>query len=404
MKFIKMLIIIFTLIIIGMFLINICKVKEIKELADSRIELIVNNQQVNLEDSILLDEAEVYIPLGETISGLNEQFTIYKKILSYKIYGNGNEYIFKPNSNIIKSNADKIKLESNIKCIDGKLYVPLDFIGKVLKCNVNFNKEKEKIYVDDFGKNFDYSWINKTKYVAHALGGIDKNSYTNSLEAFEYNYKQGHRVFEVDLSLTSDNELVAIHDWSTNTTENVLKMNLTAEQQGESLSLKEFKQKKIKGKYTTLSFEDIAKLMEQYPDMYIVTDTKETMEDKIIIQFEVMVKTAEKVNPSILDRIIPQVYNNNMFNCIMKIYDFKSVIYTLYNQGNAFSYENTLKFAYENGIKVITTYPNRADDYFLRELQDRGITIYMHTYNDEEQIKPWKEKGVHGFYTDFLVP
>ena len=39
-------------------------------------------------------------------------------------------------------------------------------------------------------------------------------AYTNSLQAFEYNYKKGFKVFEVDLDFTSDDELIAWHSFS----------------------------------------------------------------------------------------------------------------------------------------------------------------------------------------------
>jgi len=47
------------------------------------------------------------------------------------------------------------------------------------------------------------------------LGGIKKNgeryTYTNSLEAMKLSYKKGYKMFEVDLSLTKDNHIVASH-------------------------------------------------------------------------------------------------------------------------------------------------------------------------------------------------
>lgn len=57
-------------------------------------------------------------------------------------------------------------------------------------------------------------WFEQHYLVAHA-GGRSPNGYTyvNSLESFELNYQQGHRVFEGDLCLTADGVLVLEHDW-----------------------------------------------------------------------------------------------------------------------------------------------------------------------------------------------
>ncbi|OKP81736.1 hypothetical protein A3844_25475 [Paenibacillus helianthi] len=54
------------------------------------------------------------------------------------------------------------------------------------------------------------------RIVAHAMGGINGHTYTNTLEAFAANYEQGSRIFEADLLLTTDEQLVARHEWTHN--------------------------------------------------------------------------------------------------------------------------------------------------------------------------------------------
>ena len=49
--------------------------------------------------------------------------------------------------------------------------------------------------------------------IAHAGGQFNGATYTNSLEALDQNYEAGFRAFEIDLSFTSDGELVCLHDW-----------------------------------------------------------------------------------------------------------------------------------------------------------------------------------------------
>ena len=58
--------------------------------------------------------------------------------------------------------------------------------------------------------------------IAHGGGiiirvdGKDKRVYsTNSIEALQRNYDEGYSLFEMDFQWTSDNHLVAIHDWGT---------------------------------------------------------------------------------------------------------------------------------------------------------------------------------------------
>ncbi|OKP95063.1 glycerophosphodiester phosphodiesterase family protein [Paenibacillus sp. P46E] len=54
------------------------------------------------------------------------------------------------------------------------------------------------------------------RIVAHTMGGINGHTYTNTVEAFAANYEQGSRVFEADLLLTADDQLVARHEWTNN--------------------------------------------------------------------------------------------------------------------------------------------------------------------------------------------
>lgn len=58
------------------------------------------------------------------------------------------------------------------------------------------------------GVNFyDYNVI------AHACGGIDGYTYTDSLEALNQSYEKGDRLFDIDLRFSSDGEIVLRHEW-----------------------------------------------------------------------------------------------------------------------------------------------------------------------------------------------
>jgi len=56
---------------------------------------------------------------------------------------------------------------------------------------------------DSVQPEYDYSWVSGAcPYIAHACGGIDGATYTNSREAFIHNYELGHRIFEIDFNLS----------------------------------------------------------------------------------------------------------------------------------------------------------------------------------------------------------
>jgi glycerophosphoryl diester phosphodiesterase len=143
-------------------------------------------------------------------------------------------------------------------------------------------------------------WTTHT-YIAHALGGVGNDIHINSVDAFNLSYQKGFKVFETDLTLTSDDKLVANHDWSGYQT---------------PPTYAEFMKNKVYGKYTPTDAQEILDLLEKHPDMYLVTDTKET--DPLLIrkQFTKIVEIAKQIDPSILDRIIPEIYTPQMYNVV----------------------------------------------------------------------------------------
>jgi len=256
-------------------------------------------------------------------------------------------------------------------------------------------------------KKSNYSWVKDYRTISHAFGGIDECTYTNSIEAFLYNYEKGHRVFEVDFSITADNVLVAAHDWKM-----FYRLTGRSLEEGETaqpLTLEQFKESKVYGKYTPLSWKDIVILMQQYPDIYIVTDTKDTVDPMITTAFTQIVNEAKELEESdsnILDRVIPQIYNPEMYYIICDIYPWKSVIYTLYNQPRGkYTFEQICHFIKVNNIKVVTTNDLRINRDFVDKVQDMGGYVYMHTYNDTSTVTKQIEKyGIDGVYTDYLTP
>lgn len=250
------------------------------------------------------------------------------------------------------------------------------------------------------GKTEPYEWVKNNRFVAHALGGIDGKAYTNSLEALEANYKKGYKVFEVDLVLTSDNELVARHDWLEMFEQ---KLHESPKDNNKPISLKQFKATKIHRKYTPLDFKDICVFMNKHKDVYLITDTKGIDEKSINESFKVMIDTAKKVNKGILERIVPQIYNQEMLPLIKNFYEFQNVIYTLYMSHD--TDEQVADFVVKNKIKVVTMSARRCTKEFVNKLSSKGVYTYVHTINlitDTENLI--NEKGIYGIYSDFLIP
>ena len=112
-----------------------------------------------------------------------------------------------------------------------------------------------------------FSWKDY-RTIAHALGGMDGKDYLNSREGFLFMYEQGVRLFELDLSRTSDGVWVCRHNWNDS-------MGQWDGNGKKVLTEKEFRQSRIYGKYTPMTLEDFFLLLKDYPDAYVLIDSKQ---------------------------------------------------------------------------------------------------------------------------------
>ena len=235
-------------------------------------------------------------------------------------------------------------------------------------------------------------------YLAHAMGAIDGNAYTGTLEAFENAYANGIRTFEVDLIFTLDNRIVLKHDWSQYTCKDFLP--------GYVPTYEEFMNANVLDKYTPLSFEDLCFLMKKYPDIWIVTDTKDSSVKKVNEKFSEMYNTANRINAlPVLDRMVVQIYNQDMKKNVESIHPFKNYIFTMYqlwdgNDMNAF--ESYCKWSMNNNVNSICMWYWYENDNILSITNKYGLNLYLHTLNDKNKADYYLKKGVAEIYTDTL--
>ncbi len=234
--------------------------------------------------------------------------------------------------------------------------------------------------------------------VVHGLGFIEGHYVTNSLDALLVNYKRGFRVFEIDLNMTSDGHLVARHDW---TLGHYQYLGQTYRPVAGPIPFETFMSLKIHGKYKPASWEDILQVMKEHQDLYVITDTKERDKNQVHQTFSYLVKAAKKVDPKILDRIIPQIYDPAMLSYIQSYHDFKHIIYTLYHHINIQSPEQLADWSARNHITAVAAFPFRLKNDMRTALQKKGILVYAHTVNDPAEAAAYRAQGI-GIYTDYL--
>lgn len=247
----------------------------------------------------------------------------------------------------------------------------------------------------------DYDIVPLNKYdfnsniIFHAGGGYKGETYTNSRESIIHTISKGGLYIEVDIQITSDNIPVLIHDWSTIYLQrflNPIKNDLGETQQP---SLLEFKSLKSIDKTTQLTLDDLLGILKEYPDVQIITDTKEN-----IFPLEYIKNNF----PGLMNNFIPQIYNREMFFSVQAL-GFDKIIYTLYRDKSDPTTKEIVLFSEATNITAVT-YPHDTISNIYEDLAEKlnkiGVSSFIHTINDPLILNEFIQNGGSGIYTDWI--
>ncbi len=237
-------------------------------------------------------------------------------------------------------------------------------------------------------------------YVAHALGGIDGQTYTNSREAFLLNYDKGFRIFEVDLVLLKDGSVFCAHDgneWKYGLDKSFKKT--TADELAGRLCL---------NKYTPLTGSALLDLMYQHEDAYFILNTKGAHYEIL----RTLVSEGRERHPSVLDRMIPLITGPGHLYEAAKIYPFKDYMLNTFvcrctpdlSWFWHMSESEIIEFVKDSHIRVVMTRWNRQyTPEFKQQMNDAGAVVYVHSLNDADGISRFQDQGV-GVFSDGYYP
>lgn len=244
------------------------------------------------------------------------------------------------------------------------------------------------------------SWLDYP-IVAHALGSIDGHRATNSLDAMAVNYiEKNMRVFEVDLILTSDDRLVARHDWLPYLYDLLGQTRIKGKKSG-PLSYADFMSLYSFGKYEPMDIDKLVSILQKHQDIYIITDTKYTDAKTISKQFHTLVDAVKDVDVSILDRLVIQIYNREMYDVVNEIHPFKNTIYAIY--ANSDSQNDVIEFCKNKRISAVAIPIEELNLQYIEGLNQNNIKVYVHTVNTVREKDNYKNMGVWGIYSDYLT-
>jgi glycerophosphoryl diester phosphodiesterase len=239
------------------------------------------------------------------------------------------------------------------------------------------------------------AWYAKYNVVAHGGGGIDGRIYTNSKEAYELSYQRGLRVFDADLSLTSDSLIVCRHEWYDDLDQPNIDLKHIP-------SYEEFMTTKICSKYTPLDLVDLISFLEKHDDVYVSFDFKDN-------QTYIVAKLIEEINKrdtflaqALLQRIVVTFFYKKEYYSIKEIYPFNHWVLKQYGRPH-WKYEEIAEFCLENRINVCNVLPQYLDEGDnLQLLLDKGIKIYVAHINKIVDAQKYMDMGVGGFISDYL--
>jgi glycerophosphoryl diester phosphodiesterase len=248
------------------------------------------------------------------------------------------------------------------------------------------------------------------RVIAHGSGQVLGYAITNSLEALNYSYEKGCRLFELDILQTSDNKFVAAHDWmyckiicndTCNTITNAYdyyywirykhNCNDTCNIDATALSEEQFLSMKIHNKFTPMNMEGINKWFAEHKDAILVTD-KINMPAGFVGKNGFLYK----------DRLIMELFS---WEAIEEA--IKNDITPMLTEKLVFDTENVEKKLSELNIKYIAISRRLVEDNkpFLKRLKDNGIKTYVFHINldegiDEKYVLTNEMDYIYGMYAD----
>lgn len=222
--------------------------------------------------------------------------------------------------------------------------------------------------------------------IAHAGGQFNGATYTNSLEALDRNYGAGFRAFEIDLSFTSDGELVCLHDWGESFTRS-FGLPPTS-----PVSLLEFERLvRERSQVDKCTLDSLMRWLVAHEEAFLVTDIKER-------NLEALAHISAE-HPQALSRTIPQIYQPAEYQ-VVKSLGYDELIWSLYLYSGGT--QSALNYVREMDLWAVTMNTERAEGELPNLLQQLGVPTYVHTINQYADLLYLRTRGIDEIYTDSL--
>ena len=241
-------------------------------------------------------------------------------------------------------------------------------------------------------------------YIAHAGGGYDGRTYTNSLDAFEFNYARGFRVFELDFVVLADGTVLAAHTG--------LEHYYGLTKPFTEATWAEIAGNKFDGKYTIMRSNEVVQLLRDHPDAYVILDTK-YQHDHIFRRFVSQTGGAH----ALMDRVLPHIMDQAELDLYRNSWPLRNYMIALYRtqRSNLFDDPEVIRFIRDNrspGVMMwwkdrdpaLTLGQNSAQSRrftptFAAQIQAAGAIATVHSIRDAAEVPRFESLAV-GIYSD----
>ncbi|MDR1810062.1 MAG: hypothetical protein LBR34_06645 [Prevotella sp.] len=219
--------------------------------------------------------------------------------------------------------------------------------------------------------------------IAHAGGAIDGKTYTNAKEAVELAINNGYCFIELDLEITKDQHIAALHFWRQLHSRTGVKSDTIP------LSAADFETRRIQGRLHPLLADDINKLFSD-TSLYLVTDI---IQDYDLINQEIAIDR---------NKLPVEVFSYKSYCEALQ----KGIKYPMLSVATPLRLLIYSPLLITKKVKIITIPVEiiATHEKELKFLHEYGITIFAFTTNDKDFILKHIGKTVSGFYTDSVKP
>jgi glycerophosphoryl diester phosphodiesterase len=211
------------------------------------------------------------------------------------------------------------------------------------------------------------------------MGGIEGRIYTNSREAWNTSYDRGYRIMEVDLRFLRDGTLVCTHDVPRDS------------------KVANFRSTLVLGRFASVTATDLAALMADNPDVWVMVDFK---------LGPGLQKQALSELSSILggdtSRIIVQIYDDSGYWVARRL-GYREIVYALFRQPSS-RWAHSIDFAAKHRIMFVSMPADRATRGMVRRARKRGLWVGIHPVNRSSQRSRLRRTGATHIYSSFLAP